>query len=105
MIGNIPTETEVQKARVEKLKKMDPGMIAPLVGFLASDAAQEVTGQIFGVRGKEIVLFSHCRPIRQIVDLEGWTPEKVAAVIPHAFKNSFAKLEVTTDVFPYDPLV
>jgi NAD(P)-dependent dehydrogenase (short-subunit alcohol dehydrogenase family) len=105
LIGSIPTETEAQKARVEKLKRMEPGLIAPLVAFLASDASQEVTGQIFGVRGKEIILFSHCRPIRQIADLEGWTPEKVAAVIPQAFKSSFRKLEVTTDVFPYDPLI
>ena len=105
MIGSIPTETEVQKARVEKIKKMDPGMIAPLVTFLASDAAQEVSGQIFGVRGKEIVLFSQPRPIRQIADMEGWTPEKVAAIVPQAFKNSFYKLDVSTDVFPYDPFV
>jgi NAD(P)-dependent dehydrogenase (short-subunit alcohol dehydrogenase family) len=105
MIGSIPTETDAQKARVEKIKKMDPGMIAPLVAFLASDAAQEVNGQIFVVRGKEIVLFSQPRPIRQIVDMEGWTAEKVAAVIPQAFKNSFYKLEVSADVFPYDPFV
>jgi NAD(P)-dependent dehydrogenase (short-subunit alcohol dehydrogenase family) len=105
MIGTIPTETEAQKARVEKLKKMDPGMIAPLVTFLASDAAQEVTGQIFGVRAKEIILFSQPRPIRQLADMEGWTPQKVAEIIPQAFKGSFYKLDVTTDVFPYDPIV
>jgi hypothetical protein len=26
-------------------------------------------------------------------------------VIPQAFKGSFYKLDVTTDVFPYDPIV
>ena len=30
MIGTIPTETEAQKARVEKIKKMGPEKIAPM---------------------------------------------------------------------------
>jgi NAD(P)-dependent dehydrogenase (short-subunit alcohol dehydrogenase family) len=105
MIGSIPTETDAQKARVEKIKKMDPAMIAPLVVFLASDAAQDITGQIFCVRGKEIILFSQPRPIRHIVDVAGWTAEKVAAVVPDAFKSSFYKLDVSADIFPYDPFV
>ena len=32
MIGTIPTETEAQKARVEKVKKMSPAHIAPITG-------------------------------------------------------------------------
>src|SRR5919109_981951 len=63
MIGTIPTETEAQKRRVEKLKKLSPAHIAPVAAFLASDAAKDITGQVFGVRGKEIMLFSHERPI------------------------------------------
>src|SRR2546428_2646529 len=66
MIGTIPTETDAQKARVEKIKKMGPEHIAPVAVFLASDAAREISGQVFGVRGKEIMLFSHMRPIRNI---------------------------------------
>src|SRR5438309_2292925 len=64
MIGTIPTETETQKVRVEKIKKMGPEHIAPLAVFLASEEAREVAGQVFGVRGKEIMLFGHMRPIR-----------------------------------------
>jgi len=45
MIGSIPTETPEQQARVEKLKKMDTAKIAPMVAFLASDAAREVSGR------------------------------------------------------------
>src|SRR5262245_23983040 len=66
MIGTIPTETEAQKARVEKIKKLSPAHIAPVAVFLASDAARDVTGQVFGVRGKEIMLFSHERPIMRV---------------------------------------
>src|SRR5262250_2338838 len=78
MIGTIPTETEVQKARVEKIKKMSPAHIAPVAAFLASDFAKEVTGQIFGVRGKEIMLFGHMRPIMRVHHAEGWTVERLA---------------------------
>src|SRR3546814_20209578 len=57
MIGSIPTDTPEQQARVEKLKRMTPAKIAPMAVFLASDAAFEVTGQVFGVRNNEIFLF------------------------------------------------
>src|SRR2546428_13190952 len=66
MIGTIPTETEAQKARVEKIKKMGPEHIAPMAVFLAGDAAKEISGQGFGVRGKWINLFGHMRPVRRI---------------------------------------
>jgi hypothetical protein len=78
MIGTIPTETETQKARVEKIKKLSPAHIAPVAVFLASDAARDVTGQVFGVRGKEIMLFGHERPIMRVHHDEGWTPERIA---------------------------
>ena len=43
--------TEAQKARVEKIKKLSPTHIAPLAAFLASDAAKDITGQIFIAAG------------------------------------------------------
>ncbi|MEH6246601.1 SDR family oxidoreductase, partial [Salmonella enterica subsp. enterica serovar Mbandaka] len=44
MIGTIPTETEAEKARVEKIKQMGPEKIAPLCGYLLGDSAKDVTG-------------------------------------------------------------
>src|SRR5881296_3398159 len=71
MIGTIPTETDAQKARVEKIKKMSPAHIAPV-------AAKDITGQVIGVRGKEIMLFGHMRPIMRIHHADGWTVERLS---------------------------
>src|SRR6476661_1986774 len=75
MIGTIPTETPAEKERVERLKTMTSEKIAPLVVFLASDLAKDVSGQIFAVRKNEIFLISQPRPIRSIHRGEGWSAE------------------------------
>jgi NAD(P)-dependent dehydrogenase (short-subunit alcohol dehydrogenase family) len=105
LIGTIPTETEEQKRRVEKLKKMSPADIAPLVAYLASDEAQYVTGQIFGVRGKEIFIFSQPRPVRSIHHSEGWTPARLAEMFKGTLGMHLVPLETSGQVFSYDPLV
>ncbi len=105
MIGTIPTETEAQKARVEKIQKMGPEHIAPMAVFLAGDAAKEISGQVFGVRGKEIMLFSHMRPVRSIHHDLGWTPERLADMFPGTLRHHLVPLETSGQYFNYDPLV
>jgi NAD(P)-dependent dehydrogenase (short-subunit alcohol dehydrogenase family) len=105
MIGTIPTETPAQKARVEKIKKMSPAHIAPLAAFLASDHAREITGQIFGVRGKEIMLFAHHRPVMRVHHAEGWTVERLAEIFPGTLQHHLVPLETSGQYFNYDPLV
>ncbi len=105
MIGTIPTETEAQKARVEKIKKMSPAHIAPVAAFLASDAAKEITGQVFGVRGKEVMLFGHMRPIMRVHHAEGWTVERLAEMFPGTLQHHLVPLETSGQYFNYDPLV
>ena len=104
MIGAIPTDTPEQKARVEKIKRMSTSKIAPLAVYLASDAAAGVTGQIFGVRGDEIFLFSQSRPVRSVHRDGGWTPESIADHAMPAMKANFYPLDRSQDVFTWDPL-
>ncbi len=104
MIGSIPITDEVQKARVAKLQSMTPDKIAPLVVYLCSDAAKEVTGQIFSVRNNEIFLMSQPRPLRSVQAGGGWTPESIAEHAMPALKASFYDLDVSADVFSWDPV-
>jgi NAD(P)-dependent dehydrogenase (short-subunit alcohol dehydrogenase family) len=104
LTATIPAETDEEKARVERLKSMTADKIAPLAIFLASDAAKDVTGQIFCVRKNEIFLFSVPRPIRSMHRSEGWTPETIASDLLPAFRGSFHKLARTGDVFTWDPV-
>jgi NAD(P)-dependent dehydrogenase (short-subunit alcohol dehydrogenase family) len=104
MIGSIPTETDEEKARVERLQQMTPEKIAPLAVYLASDRAKSVSGQIFGVRNNEIFLFSQPRPVRSVHRSDGWTPQTIADQLEPALRGSLVPLERSGDVFAWDPI-
>jgi NAD(P)-dependent dehydrogenase (short-subunit alcohol dehydrogenase family) len=103
MVGTIP-DTPENQARLEKMKKMTPDKIAPLVAALCSDAAADVSGQIFGVRRNELFLFSQPRPLRSVHTAEGWTPQTCIEQALPALRGSFTPLERSGDVFSWDPV-
>ncbi len=51
---------------------MDPANVAPIVVFLASDAAQHVNGQVFGASGYRISLYTHLEPEKTIYSQGPW---------------------------------
>lgn len=104
MIGTIPIQDEAQAARIEKLKQMTPGKIAPMAVYLASDAAAEVSGQIFAVRNNEIFLMSQSRPLRSVQRSEGWDPETISTHAIPALSAHFFPLDRSQDVFDWDPV-
>ena len=104
MIDSIPAETPEQKKRVDGLRKLVPEKIAPFVVALCSDAAKDVTGQIFGVRNNEIYLFSQPRPIKSAHRGDGWTPETVLETALPMMRPAFSPLDRSGDVFSWDPV-
>jgi NAD(P)-dependent dehydrogenase (short-subunit alcohol dehydrogenase family) len=56
----------------------EPEDIAPLVVFLLSDAAREITGQTYTSVGGKIALWSQPREIREMTKDGRWTPEELA---------------------------
>ena len=104
MTSSIPANTDEEKARVSKLQKMEANKIAPMAVYLGSERASEVTGQIFGVRANEIMLFSQPRPIRSVHMSTGWTPEAIAEIAAPAMKHHFMALERSPDAIDWDPI-
>jgi 2-deoxy-D-gluconate 3-dehydrogenase len=76
--------------------KEPPGVkvqcVAPVVVYLASDAAQEITGQIIAVRGNKIAMMSPAREVAAIyAEKEIWTPQQISEVFPAALKPWMTK--------------
>jgi NAD(P)-dependent dehydrogenase (short-subunit alcohol dehydrogenase family) len=57
-----------------------PEAIGPVATFLASDRAAHITGQIIGVRGTEVTVYSHQAPLRTATSAEPWAAEQLADV-------------------------
>ncbi|MGB9268007.1 MAG: SDR family oxidoreductase [Pseudolabrys sp.] len=104
MIESIPAQSEQDKNRIEAFQRMTPEKIAPLAVYLSSDAASDITGQIFSVRNNEIYLFNQPRPIKTIHRADGWTPEQLVTELKSALAPSFTPLERSEDVFNWDPI-
>ena len=83
LIGTIPTETEAEKARVEKIQSMGAEKIAPLCAYLASDLSKDVTGADF--RGPQ----------------ERDFPDGAVAVNP--LRAAVGRLDAADDRQPCDP--
>lgn len=104
MTASIGADTPADEARLARFRSMSPAKVAPLTVALMSEAAREITGQIFSVRKNEIFLMSQSRPVRSMHRDGGWTAATVASDLFPAFEPSFYGLEQTRDVFGWEPI-
>lgn len=71
--------------------------VAPLVAYLASDAASGVTGQAIGVGGDRLQLWSHPEPVLSVFHEGGWDADALAAEFPETIG---AQLQSVGEKFP-----
>ena len=98
---SIKPANPAQEAYKERALKVPAAAVAELVTFLAGDDAASISGQLFGVRGKEIFLFSQPRPAACLVNPGTGLGAAIAAQLaPH-----YAELTTDLEAFATDPLV
>jgi NAD(P)-dependent dehydrogenase (short-subunit alcohol dehydrogenase family) len=104
MIETIPIKGPEGEKRRKRQEAMTPAKIAAPVAYLLSDAAKDVSGQIFYVRSNEIMLMSQHRPVRIIHRGEGWTPELIHEHAMPALRPHFTPSAPSAAYFNWDPV-
>jgi NAD(P)-dependent dehydrogenase (short-subunit alcohol dehydrogenase family) len=98
---SIKPANEAQAAYKQKALQVPARYVARLVSFLASEAAAGISGQLFGVRGRELFIFSQSRPKERVVQpREGFD---AAAIGP--LERHFADLVTDLEAFSGDPIL
>jgi len=78
MTQSVPVKDEAAAARRQRMAEMiRPDQPARLSVALIADAAKSVSGQIFGARGEDLILYSQPRPVETVTREEGWTLETI----------------------------
>jgi NAD(P)-dependent dehydrogenase (short-subunit alcohol dehydrogenase family) len=103
---SIQPANEAQASYKERALKIPAGYVARLTGWLCSSGC-EVTGQIFGVRGREVFLFSQPRPAVRIVTapLAELTPEALDAAISIEMREQLVDLSTDLESFDTEPIL
>jgi len=98
MTQSVPVKDEAAAARrAQMAQTIRPDQPARLSVALVSEGAKNVSGQIFGASGENIILYSQPRPIETLTKEEGWTP---STIISEAFAKMSEKFYPLARPFP-----
>ncbi len=102
----IKPANEAQATYKERALKLDARRVADVVVALCGAGAKGVTGQIIGVRGRELMLFSQPRPAARLaIEEQAWSAERVAAVLSRDFAAAMTDLTTDLEHFNTEPHV
>jgi NAD(P)-dependent dehydrogenase (short-subunit alcohol dehydrogenase family) len=99
---SIKPANPAQAAYKERALRVPARAVAEFVTFLAGAEAGAISGQVFGVRGKEVFLFSQPRPVARLVN-----PGEagLGAAIAENLAPHYAALTTDLEEFATEPIV
>jgi NAD(P)-dependent dehydrogenase (short-subunit alcohol dehydrogenase family) len=95
---SIKPANDAQAAYKAKALRVPARYVARVVSYLASARAAHISGQLFGVRGREVFVFSQPRPAQRV--LQGDEPLNLKPLEAH-----FTELVTDLEAFSGDPIV
>ncbi|MBU9723192.1 MULTISPECIES: SDR family NAD(P)-dependent oxidoreductase [Bacillaceae] len=68
--------------KLDELKSRTPNQVAPLIGYLLSDEGVGVTGQCFGIAGKQLSVWDYAKPAEVFsTEEDRWEFEEIAQLV------------------------
>jgi NAD(P)-dependent dehydrogenase (short-subunit alcohol dehydrogenase family) len=93
LIATVPVKDDAGAARMKAMQAaLRPDQPAKLAVALASPAAKEVSGQIFGARSETLELFSQPRPIESLTAADTWTVDSILSEVLPKMAPKFTSL-------------
>ena len=99
---SIKPQNPTQEAYKAHALKVPAQPVADLVAWLAGPDAGHVSGQLFGVRGRELMLFSQPRPaVRTVLPAR----DRIGETIAHTLAPHFLPLASDLEAFGSEPVL
>jgi len=102
----IQPANDAQKSYKDRALRIGAHHVATLVGALCRPEAGAISGQLLGVRGREVFVFGQPRPaLRLASEAADWTASGLAAALGSVPAGTLTDLTTDLEAFNTEPLV
>jgi NAD(P)-dependent dehydrogenase (short-subunit alcohol dehydrogenase family) len=102
---SIKPQNEAQEIYKNSALKIDAKYIGDLTAYLSSNYGHKYSGQIFGVRAKEVFLFQQSRPVYNFIRKEGIVNNDLKEGFEKHFDANLTSLETDLEAFSNEPII